>query len=167
MTSLPVCAVSRCVLTQRKAPGSTRASAFGGVRLARAVQNGCKVQAFFRLGGTNAKEGGIYGSQGRADYEDIDLEHYFNYVGALATEGTYDRMYALKDSGLDPIDAILILASEENDTPKIEEICEAGADTSVKDLNGKLPVQLATKPETVETLKRYMAKQGVAVPQDA
>ena len=37
----------------------------------------------------------------------------------------------------------------------------------MKDLNGKLPVQLATKPETVETLKRYMAKQGVAVPQDA
>lgn len=64
-----------------------------------------------RIGGTNAQEGGIYGSQGRDDYEDIDLEHYFNYIGALAEDGTYDRLYALSDSGLEPIDAILVCAA--------------------------------------------------------
>ena len=117
-----------------------------------------------RLGGTNAKDGGIYGSQGRDDYFDIDIEHYFNYTGALAIDGSYDRMYAFADLGLEPIDTILLLAAEENDFHKVEEVLEAGALTSVKDVNGKLPVELATKPEVVELLQKYMANQNVPLP---
>ena len=29
---------------------------------------------------------GIYGSQSREDYSEDDIEHYFNYMGMLATE---------------------------------------------------------------------------------
>lgn len=29
---------------------------------------------------------GIYGSQSREDYSEDDVEHYFNYMGMLATE---------------------------------------------------------------------------------
>jgi hypothetical protein len=29
---------------------------------------------------------GIYGSQSRDDYSEDDIEHYFNYMGMLATE---------------------------------------------------------------------------------
>ena len=29
---------------------------------------------------------GIYGSQAREDYSEDDVEHYFNYMGMLATE---------------------------------------------------------------------------------
>jgi hypothetical protein len=48
---------------------------------------------FFRFGknGFGAEDAGIVGSQGRDDYEYDDVEQYFNYMGFLATEGTYDR----------------------------------------------------------------------------
>lgn len=42
---------------------------------------------------------GIYGSQGRADFTVDDVEHYFNYMGMLAVEGTYDRMEEMLSSG--------------------------------------------------------------------
>lgn len=42
---------------------------------------------------------GIYGSQGRADFTVDDVEHYFNYMGMLAVEGTYDRMVEMLSSG--------------------------------------------------------------------
>lgn len=43
---------------------------------------------------------GIYGSQGRADFTVDDVEHYFNYMGMLAVEGTYDRMEEMLSSGV-------------------------------------------------------------------
>ena len=48
----------------------------------------------------DAKSAGIYGSQGKDDYEDVDVEYYFNYMGLLAVEGTYDRMNALMETGI-------------------------------------------------------------------
>ena len=50
----------------------------------------------------DAKSAGIYGSQGKDDYEDVDVEYYFNYMGLLAVEGTYDRMNALMETGIHP-----------------------------------------------------------------
>eukprot|EP00850_Spirogloea_muscicola_P025271 SM002618S09927 [mRNA] locus=s2618:1035:1644:- [translate_table: standard] len=47
---------------------------------------------------------------------------YFNYMGMLATEGTYDKMEALLQKGLHPVDILLLLAASEGDTPKIEEL---------------------------------------------
>lgn len=81
-------------------------------------------------------------------------------MGFLATEGTYDRMEALLKSGLHAIDIILLLACSENDTPKVQEILGAGADPSVKGLDGKTPLELATKPELVAMLQAAMAKKA-------
>ena len=54
------------------------------------------------------------------DYYDKDeVEHYFNYMGCLATEGSYDRMESLLNTGMHPANVILLLASQENDLPKV------------------------------------------------
>lgn len=86
----------------------------------RASGSSRQVQArFFRFGknGFGAEDAGIVGSQGREDYNYDDVEQYFNYMGFLATEGTYDRMEAMLKAN-HPIDVILLLACSENDTPK-------------------------------------------------
>ena len=74
---------------------------------------------------------GIYGSQTRDDYSVDDVEHYFNYMGMLAMEGTYDRLKKLQDVG-HPVDVLLLMAASENDTPKVAELLRAGADVNVK-----------------------------------
>lgn len=76
---------------------------------------------FFKFGknGFGAEDAGIVGSQGRDDYSYDDVEQYFNYMGFLAEEGSYDRMDAMLNKPLHPIDVILILACHENDTPKV------------------------------------------------
>ena len=66
-------------------------------------------------------------------------------MGCLAVEGTYDRMNALIESGLHPVDIILLFASAEGDTPKIEEILAAGADKNAVDLDGNSVADLAGK----------------------
>jgi hypothetical protein len=48
---------------------------------------------------TDSSDAGIYGSQGRNDFTTDDVEHYFNYMGMLAVEGTYDRMEQMLSSG--------------------------------------------------------------------
>lgn len=114
---------------------------------------------FFKFGknGVDSESAGVVGSQGRDDYCYDDVEAYFNYMGCLAEEGTYDRMYAVM-KGRHPVDAILLLAAPENDTPKIAEILKAGADPNVKDDDGKTPLELATKQETIDVIKEYADK---------
>lgn len=106
----------------------------------------------FGKNGFGAEAAGIVGSQGRDEYSMDDVEAYFNYMGFLADEGNYDRMYKLTE-GRHPIDVILLLAASQNDTPKIGEILAAGADVTVKDPNGKTAVDLATKEETKALLR--------------
>jgi hypothetical protein len=93
----------------------------------------------------DAKSAGIYGSQGKDDYEDVDVEYYFNYMGLLAVEGTYDRMNALMETGIHPADAILLFASAEGDTPKCTELMEAGANPNAKGLDGVTAIDVAGK----------------------
>ena len=64
-------------------------------------------------------------------------------MGMLANEGSYDRMQKFFEAGIHPCDIILLMACEEGDTPKIEELIKAGADTSVKDWQGKTCMELA------------------------
>lgn len=75
---------------------------------------------------------GIEGAQGRDDFDYDDIEQYFNYMGILAIEGSYDSMEAMIASGLPSIDVLLIMAVKEGDVPKVEELLKAGADTSVE-----------------------------------
>lgn len=62
---------------------------------------GLRVTAWFKFGkaGFNAKDAGISGSQNRDEYDRYDVEHYFNYMGMLAIEGTYDRLNRLIETG--------------------------------------------------------------------
>merc|ERR1711865_61227 len=46
------------------------------------------------------KNKAVDGWQGRDDYDNIDVENYFNYMGILAVEGNYDRMEILIESGI-------------------------------------------------------------------
>jgi hypothetical protein len=99
-------------------------------------------------------DAGIYAAQGsRDDYGLDDVEHYFNYMGMLADEGSYDRMEAMLATGTAPVDVILLMAAKENDAPKVEELLAAGADVAVKDEQGRSPRDLATKPEVVALLE--------------
>uniref|UniRef100_A0A061R2L2 Protein lhcp translocation defect-like n=1 Tax=Tetraselmis sp. GSL018 TaxID=582737 RepID=A0A061R2L2_9CHLO len=97
------------------------------------------------------------GGSSREEYSDEDVEFYFNYMGMLAIEGTYDRMYKLME-GRHPCDVILLMAATEGDVPKLEELIRSGADLSVKDPDGKGPLDLCTKPEAKKLLEEAAAK---------
>ena len=65
-------------------------------------------------------------------------------MGMLADEGSYDRMNTYFEAGLHPCDIILLMACEEGDTPKIEELFKSGADATVKDPQGRSCRELTT-----------------------
>uniref|UniRef100_A0A7S0WZA6 Uncharacterized protein n=1 Tax=Chlamydomonas leiostraca TaxID=1034604 RepID=A0A7S0WZA6_9CHLO len=144
--------VSRVFVPSRIAP------ARGSIQQKRQVE-----VRFFKFGknGVDAEKAGIVGSQGRDEFDYDDLEAYFNYMGFLAVEGTYDNMEKLLKHAGHPIDAILVLACIENDTPKVAEILEAGANINVTSLEGKRPIEIAQKPELLALLKEYEAKAPV------
>lgn len=121
------------------------------------------VARLFKFGknGLGAESAGIVGSQGRDDFAAEDVEFYFNYMGMLAVEGTYDRMYKMMEN-MAPVDTILLMACSENDSPKVEELLKAGANPNVADPDGRTPMQLATKADILEMLRKAGAKQPVA-----
>ena len=61
-------------------------------------------------------------------------------------------------TGLDPVDVLLLMASSENDAPKVEELLDAGANVNITDTNGKGPTELATKPEVVQMLQAALQR---------
>ncbi|KAJ8763635.1 hypothetical protein K2173_003107 [Erythroxylum novogranatense] len=109
--------------------------------------NGSKVKCWFRFGknGVDAEGAGIYGSQSRDDFDRDDVEQYFNYMGMLAVEGTYDKMEALLSQNIHPVDILLMLAASEGDKPKIEELLRAGATYNVKDADGRTALDRASE----------------------
>ena len=104
------------------------------------------------------KKKGIYGASGnREDFCDDDVNFYFEYMGMLAVDGDYGRLDRMKSAGLDAVDLLLLMAAGENDAPKVAEMLRAGADTKVRDVDGKSAEELATN-ETVLELLRDPAK---------
>lgn len=84
----------------------------------------------------------------RSDFEYQDADDYFNCMGMLAAEGTYHRLDEWVDAGVDPIDMILLMACEQDDYSKVEEVLNAGANQLVQDpRNGKAPVDLCSDDE--------------------
>uniref|UniRef100_A0A453BDT0 Protein LHCP TRANSLOCATION DEFECT n=1 Tax=Aegilops tauschii subsp. strangulata TaxID=200361 RepID=A0A453BDT0_AEGTS len=75
---------------------------------------------------------------------DKNGRQYFNYMGMLAVEGTYDKMEALLNQSIHPVDILLILAASEGDLPKIEELLKAGAKYDVKDADGRTALDRAS-----------------------
>ncbi|KAG8099846.1 hypothetical protein GUJ93_ZPchr0013g37727 [Zizania palustris] len=100
---------------------------------------------FFKFGNKDAEGAGIYGSQARDDFDRDDVEQYFNYMGMLAVEGTYDKMEALLNQDIHPVDILLMLAASEGDKPKIEELLRAGAKYDVKDVDGRTALDRAAE----------------------
>ncbi|XP_010694198.2 protein LHCP TRANSLOCATION DEFECT [Beta vulgaris subsp. vulgaris] len=103
--------------------------------------NGSRVKCWFRF---NAETAGVYGSQSRDDFDRDDVEQYFNYMGMLAVEGSYDKMEALLNQDIHPVDILLLMASSEGDKPKIEELLKAGANYDVKDADGRTALDRAS-----------------------
>lgn len=100
----------------------------------------------------SSDDAGTYGSQKREDYTTDDVEQYFNYMGMLAAEGTYDRLEAMLSTGTAPVDLLLLMAASENDAPKLAELIRAGAQLDVKDSNGKSARDIATSQESQDLL---------------
>lgn len=71
----------------------------------------------------------------------------------LAVDGDYGRLDRMKSAGLDAVDLLLLMAAGENDAPKVAEMLRAGADTSVKDVDGKTAEELATNEQVLELLR--------------
>ncbi|CAN6560743.1 hypothetical protein ACFX13_031310 [Malus domestica] len=113
------------------------------------ASNGSRAKCWFKFGknGVGAEDAGIYGSQSRDDYDKDDVEQYFNYMGMLAVEGTYDKMNALLSQNIHPVDILLLMAASEGDQPKIEELLRAGASYSVKDADGRTALDRAASDE--------------------
>ncbi|KAK7305067.1 hypothetical protein VNO77_42966 [Canavalia gladiata] len=107
--------------------------------------NGSRITCWFRFGknGVDAEGAGIYGSQARDDFDRDDVEQYFNYMGMLAVEGSYDKMEALLNQNIHPVDILLLLAASEGDKPKIEELLRAGAKYDVIDADGRTALDRA------------------------
>lgn len=94
---------------------------------------------------------------GRDDFDEDEMEQYFNYTGRLAVEQTYDTYNKYLEQGTHPIDVILIWAAEEGDSQKVEEVLAAGADPKVKDVNGKTPLDLTQDEEVKQMLQAAVA----------
>ena len=108
-------------------------------------------QAFFNFN-KNAAESNV-SIKSRTDFDMQEVEDYFNYMGMLAAAGNYDSLDVLMESGLEPVDILLLMACSENDFPKVEEVLGAGADVSVKNpADGKTPMELCTKEDIKELL---------------
>lgn len=59
-------------------------------------------------------------------------------------EGSYDKMEALLNQDIHPVDILLLMASSEGDKPKIEELLKAGANYDVKDADGRTALDRAS-----------------------
>ncbi|XP_021755820.1 protein LHCP TRANSLOCATION DEFECT-like [Chenopodium quinoa] len=118
--------------------------------------NGGRAKCWFKF---NAEGAGIYGSQSRDDFDRDDVEQYFNYMGMLAVEGTYDKMEALLNQNIHPVDILLLMAASEGDQPKIEELLKAGAKYDVKDADGRTALDRASD-EIREFILNFKAQKA-------
>lgn len=110
-----------------------------------------RCQAFFNFN-KNGGEANVT-TKSRSDFDMQEVEDYFNYMGMLAAEGNYDSLDVLMESGLEPVDLLLLMACSEDDFPKVEEVLSAGADVGVKNpADGKTPMEMCTKEEIKELL---------------
>ncbi|XP_044473002.1 protein LHCP TRANSLOCATION DEFECT-like [Mangifera indica] len=126
------------------------------------TSNGSKAQCWFKFGknGVDSEGAGIYGSQSRDDFDRDDVEQYFNYMGMLAVEGSYDKMEALLSQSIHPVDILLMLAASEGDKPKIEELMRAGANYTVKDVDGKTALDRAANDEIKDFILGFSVQKA-------
>ncbi|KAK3014502.1 hypothetical protein RJ639_009405, partial [Escallonia herrerae] len=141
---------------------------------------GSRATCWFKFGknGVDAEGAGIYGSQSREDFDRDDVEQvkdensddlkvwtleinkYFNYMGMLAVEGTYDKMNALLSQNIHPVDILLMMAASEGDKPKIEELLRAGAKYTVPDSDGRTALDRAASEEIKDFILEFSAQKA-------
>ncbi|XAR56668.1 hypothetical protein NMG60_11037234 [Bertholletia excelsa] len=123
---------------------------------------GSRATCWFRFGknGVDAEGAGIYGSQTRDDFDRDDVEQYFNYMGMLAVEGSYDKMEALLSQNIHPVDILLMMAASEGDKPKIEELLRAGASHTVKDADGLTALDKAASEEIKDLILGFSSQKA-------
>ncbi|KAJ0047134.1 hypothetical protein Pint_04196 [Pistacia integerrima] len=92
--------------------------------------------------------------------ETIVALQYFNYMGMLAVEGTYDKMEALLSQNIHPVDILLMLAASEGDKPKIEELMRAGANYTVKDADGWTALDRAAGDEIKDFILGFSTQKA-------
>ena len=85
---------------------------------------------------------------------------YFNYMGMLAVEGTYDKMEALLSQNIHPVDILLMMAASEGDQPKIEELLRAGASYTVKDADGRTALERAANDEIKDLILNFSTQKA-------
>lgn len=145
---------ARLASTQCGSPRLSNSKFATGTAFHNTPSNGHRCSAFFKFGKSNEYKGdGEGGGQNRQSYSAEDVEYYFNYSGILAERGSYDTMENLIEAGIEPVDILLLLASSEGDTPKVVELLAAGANSNIKDLDGKTPTDLAKTAEVKEALQ--------------
>lgn len=87
-------------------------------------------------------------------------EQYFNYMGMLAVEGSYDKMEALLNQNIHPVDILLLMAASEGDKPKLEELLRAGADYTVKDADGRTALDRAATDEIKDFILGFSVQKS-------
>ncbi|XP_074568704.1 protein LHCP TRANSLOCATION DEFECT-like [Curcuma longa] len=124
--------------------------------------NGYRTTCWFRFGnrGVDSEGAGIYGSQKRDDFDRDDVEQYFNYMGMLAVEGSYDKMEELLSQNIHPVDILLMLAASEGDKPKIEELMRAGANYNIRDGDGRTALDRAASNEIKEFILGFSVQKA-------
>ncbi|GAV68616.1 hypothetical protein CFOL_v3_12119 [Cephalotus follicularis] len=124
--------------------------------------NGSRARCWFKFGknGVDAEGAGIYGSQSRDDFDRDDVEQYFNYMGMLAVEGTYDKMESLLNQNIHPVDILLMLAASEGDAPKIEELLRAGACYTIMDADGRTALDRASSEEIKDLIVGFAVQKA-------
>ncbi|CAL9168951.1 unnamed protein product [Musa hybrid cultivar] len=109
--------------------------------------------------GVDAEGAGIYGSQSRDDFSRYDVEQYFEHMGMLAAEGSYDKMEALLDQKIHPADILLMAAASEGDKPKMKELLRAGAKYDVRDGEGRTGLERAASDEIKQLILQLSVRR--------
>lgn len=75
-------------------------------------------------------------------------------------EGSYDKMEALLNQNIHPVDILLLMAASEADKPKIEELLRAGADYTVKDADGRSALDRAATDEIKDFILGFSVQKS-------
>jgi ankyrin repeat protein len=81
-------------------------------------------------------------------------------MGMLAVEGSYDKMNALLSQNIHPVDILLMMAASEGDKPKIEELLRAGANYTVKDVDGRTALDRAASDEIKDFVRSFSVQKA-------
>lgn len=111
----------------------------------------------FKFGKNGADASEAMTTMTKEDFDEIEMEQYFNYTGRLAVEQNYDSYNRYLKEGTHPVDVILLWAAEDGDMTRVEECLGAGANINVKNFDGKTPLELADKEEVKEMLQKAAA----------